>query len=87
MKKVSNFSISSGVVVALLTVLPLFNHHSSSAQEIGVSASFFLPKDGYFSAPISPISFRGIGINIEGKGWDAMMWRHNLELSNITYPR
>ena len=64
MKKVSNFSIPSGVVIALLTIMSLFNHRSSSAQEIGVSASFFLPKDGYFSAPISPISFRGFGINM-----------------------
>lgn len=32
------------------------------AQDIGVSASFFLPKNGYFSAPISPLSVRGISL-------------------------
>jgi len=34
------------------------------AQEMGVSFSFFFPKNGYFSAPISPLSLRGIGFNI-----------------------
>jgi hypothetical protein len=34
------------------------------AQEMGVSFSFFFPKNGYFSAPISPFSLRGIGFNI-----------------------
>jgi len=34
------------------------------AQELGVSFSFFLPKNGYFSAPISPFSIRGLGFNL-----------------------
>ncbi len=34
------------------------------AQEMGVSFSFFFPKNGYFSAPISPFSLRGIGFNL-----------------------
>ena len=34
------------------------------AQEMGVSFSFFFPKNGYFSAPISPFSIRGIGFNL-----------------------
>ena len=46
----------------LILIIPLnFNLHS---QDFGVSASFFMPKNGYFSTPISPISFRGIGIGI-----------------------
>ena len=36
----------------------------SKAQSIGVSFSYFLPKDGYFSAPISPFSFRGLGFDV-----------------------
>lgn len=32
------------------------------SQDIGVSASFFLPKNGYFSAPISPLSIRGVSL-------------------------
>jgi hypothetical protein len=34
------------------------------AQEMGVSFSVFLPKNGYFSAPISPFSIRGLGFNL-----------------------
>jgi hypothetical protein len=34
------------------------------AQEMGVSFSFFFPKSGYFSAPISPFSLRGLGFNL-----------------------
>ncbi len=36
----------------------------SNAQEFGLSFSYFLPKNGYFSAPISPFSIRGIGFDI-----------------------
>lgn len=32
------------------------------SQDIGVSASFFLPRNGYFSAPISPLSIRGVSL-------------------------
>ncbi|MDN5205545.1 hypothetical protein QQ008_29445 [Fulvivirgaceae bacterium BMA10] len=35
----------------------------TTAQEVGVSASFFFPKNGYFSIPVSPISFRDVGVN------------------------
>lgn len=34
------------------------------AQEFGLSFSYFLPKNGDFSTPISPFSFRGVGINM-----------------------
>lgn len=33
-------------------------------QEFGLSFSYFLPKNGYFSTPISPFSFRGVGVNL-----------------------
>jgi len=32
-----------------------------SAQEVGLAFSYFLPRNGYFSTPISPFSIRGIG--------------------------
>ena len=44
-------------IVSLLLITFSFG---VSAQDIGVSASFFLPKNGYFSAPISPLSIRGV---------------------------
>ncbi|HEY9046007.1 MAG TPA: hypothetical protein VIN08_08925 [Ohtaekwangia sp.] len=34
------------------------------AQEFGLSFSYFLPKNGSFSTPISPFSIRGLGFNI-----------------------
>ena len=32
-----------------------------SGQQMGLSFSYFLPRDGYFSTPISPFSIRGVG--------------------------
>jgi len=37
---------------------------AAHAQEFGLSFSYFLPKNGYFSTPISPFSIRGLGFNI-----------------------
>lgn len=36
---------------------------SLSAKSQGVSASFIIPKNGYFSAPVSPLSIRGLGLS------------------------
>ena len=46
------------LVASLAFAKPLY------AQEMGVSFSFFFPKNGYFSAPISPLSIRGLGFNL-----------------------
>jgi hypothetical protein len=35
----------------------------SSAQRVGLSFSYFVPRNGYFSTPISPFSIRGVGYN------------------------
>ena len=34
------------------------------AQEVGLAFSYFIPKNGDFSTPISPFSIRGIGVNL-----------------------
>lgn len=34
------------------------------AQDFGLSFSYFLPKNGYFSTPISPFSIRGLGVDL-----------------------
>jgi len=34
------------------------------AQQMGVSFSYFVPKNGYFSTPISPFSIRGLGVDL-----------------------
>jgi hypothetical protein len=36
----------------------------ANAQEFGLSFSYFLPRNGYFSTPISPFSFRGVGVDL-----------------------
>lgn len=35
----------------------------TQAQDFGLSFSYFIPKNGYFSTPISPFSLRGVGVN------------------------
>ena len=37
---------------------------SVNAQGFGVSFSFFFPRNGYFSTPISPFSIRGVGFDL-----------------------
>lgn len=37
---------------------------TSQAQNVGLSFSYFLPRNGYFSTPISPFSLRGVGVDI-----------------------
>jgi hypothetical protein len=34
------------------------------SQDFGLSFSYFLPKNGYFSTPISPFSIRGLGVDL-----------------------
>ena len=48
----------------LLTVVLLLLYIPSRAQDFGLSFSYFLPKNGYFSTPISPFSIRGLGFDI-----------------------
>lgn len=33
------------------------------AQEVGLSFSYFIPRDGHFAVPVSPFSYREVGIN------------------------
>lgn len=47
----------------LIVVLGFFSS-IGFAQEFGLSFSYFVPKNGYFSTPISPFSFRGVGVNV-----------------------
>lgn len=50
--------IYSIIVVVLLVTC------SARAQDFGLSFSYFIPKNGYFSTPISPFSIRGVGISL-----------------------
>lgn len=37
---------------------------NAQSQDVGMSFSYFIPKNGYFSTPISPFSLRGLGVNL-----------------------
>jgi hypothetical protein len=47
-----------------LILLGVILSFSSLAQDFGLSFSYFIPKNGYFSTPVSPFSIRGIGVNL-----------------------
>lgn len=49
------------IIVFLLT---LSIGYSTQAQDFGLSFSYFIPKNGYVSTPVSPFSIRGLGVNI-----------------------
>lgn len=34
------------------------------AQDLGLSFSYFIPKNGYFSVPVTPFSLRGVGFDL-----------------------
>lgn len=48
----------------ILLVSFLFCATAGLAQNVGLSFSYFIPKDGYFSTPISPFSIRGLGVDL-----------------------
>lgn len=52
--------LKTGLILILL--LQLYSR-GSLAQELGMSFSFFFPRNGYFSTPVSPFSLRGIGVH------------------------
>ena len=47
----------------LITIL-LISSSALHAQDFGLSFSYFIPKNGYFSTPISPFSIRGLGFDL-----------------------
>ncbi|MEM9856664.1 MAG: hypothetical protein AAF843_04890 [Bacteroidota bacterium] len=51
-------------VSVLVSLFILLMNNGAKAQEVGLSFSYFLPKNGYFSTPISPFSLRGIGVDL-----------------------
>ncbi|HNP19391.1 MAG TPA: hypothetical protein PKL31_13220 [Fulvivirga sp.] len=50
--------------IIVILILISFTSQYGKAQEVGLSFSYFIPKNGEFSTPISPFSLRGIGFNI-----------------------
>lgn len=50
--------------IILVAFFVLFALDGLFAQDVGLSFSYFIPRNGYFSTPISPFSLRGVGFNI-----------------------
>ena len=59
-----NPMLKSLKTVVLATIVILGLSTGTKAQQMGVSFSYFVPKNGYFSTPISPFSIRGIGVDL-----------------------
>ncbi|HET9053288.1 MAG TPA: hypothetical protein VFM90_03895, partial [Cyclobacteriaceae bacterium] len=47
-----------------IILLVVFATSFAQAQQFGLSFSYFIPKNGYLSTPISPFSIRGVGVNL-----------------------
>jgi hypothetical protein len=50
--------------IILTSLVVLMGIIQSEAQEVGLSFSYFIPRNGYFSTPISPFSIRGLGVDL-----------------------
>ena len=48
----------------LLLIAVLFSTFQITAQQVGLSFSYFIPRNGSFSIPVSPFSIRGIGVDL-----------------------
>lgn len=51
-------------LIIIITATLLLGSNQLKSQDVGISFSYFLPKNGYFSTPISPFSLRGIGFGL-----------------------
>jgi len=50
--------------LVVLCALFLSASHGLRSQDLGLSFSYFIPKNGYFSVPVTPFSIRGLGVDI-----------------------
>ena len=48
----------------ILSLLLTFSLQAATAQDVGLSFSYFIPKNGYFSVPVTPFSIRGVGFDL-----------------------
>ncbi|HNP95068.1 MAG TPA: hypothetical protein PKJ63_05550, partial [Cyclobacteriaceae bacterium] len=48
----------------LITFLLGASFLAANAQNVGLSFSYFIPRNGSFSTPISPFSLRGVGFDL-----------------------
>ena len=52
------------IILGFFLFLIFATSTTSFAQEFVLSFSYFIPKNGYFSTPISPFSIRGLGVDL-----------------------
>jgi hypothetical protein len=52
------------VQFVIIILLLLAANSSIRAQDLGLSFSYFIPKNGYFSVPVTPFSIRGVGFDL-----------------------
>jgi hypothetical protein len=50
--------------IILISAFAMLGFIQVQAQDVGLSFSYFIPRNGYFSTPISPFSIRGLGVNL-----------------------
>jgi hypothetical protein len=50
--------------IILIGTLAMLGFIQVQAQDVGLSFSYFIPRNGYFSTPISPFSIRGLGVDL-----------------------
>ena len=50
--------------IILIGAFAMLGYMQVQAQDVGLSFSYFIPRNGYFSTPISPFSIRGLGVNL-----------------------
>jgi hypothetical protein len=48
------------IIILLITV----STSQIKSQDLGLSFSYFIPKNGYFSVPVTPFSLRGVGFDL-----------------------
>lgn len=70
-------------------IVLMFPCSIAHAQQFGLSFSYFIPKNGYFSTPISPFSIRGVGFNLTNflsiESGASLYRMSGLNLKNLPY--
>lgn len=57
-------TMGPAIRILFLMIVLTGTSHMARPQELGLSFSYFIPAEGYFSVPVSPFSIRGIGIDL-----------------------
>ena len=59
------FSFAKHAMIIAYGFLVIFTFSGQTqGQDLGLSFSYFIPKNGYFSVPVTPFSIRGVGFDI-----------------------